>query len=1310
MTRTSDHSTPSVDAGHSSETASPHAGAEAPVRYAQVTTDNAAAPIGTVQTLDGSATVQHTNGEVATLSTGTPVYLGDLVTAGAHSNLGIVFADKSVFALSDGGSMTLDKFVYDPGATSNSMLFNLIKGTAGFVTGNVVKTGDMEMGTPVAVIAVRGTTVIVQCPLPACTFQAKNGHFDLKIGDKVLTSVGFDAVKVQDGSFSIDLSPKSDEDQQNINTIINTLDRSSSSSNIELNREGVTESHPVQDVTVQLVFDDGTTFNSPLDSFVSIATASNALPAPVVPEPTTSDENVDTATATTTTSDVVPTTTPPINNDPQITSTAQSASVTEIADHAAGENATLQLRAGTVTFTDADQNDTHTASAVAQGSGYLGTFALSPVNDANGSVTWTFAVQDSALDFLKAGEQLTQTYLVNVSDGNGGTATQEVTVTLTGTNDAPVTVADTATTNEDTAVNGTVVDVTTDPDNNPATELTYALVGTAPTGLTFNADGTWSFDPSGNFDSLAQGQTATVTFDYKANDGIANSNTSTVTITIDGVNDAPVTAAETAMTSENTIVNGTVVNATTDADNNPATDLTYAVVGTSPAGLTFNADGTWSFDPSSTFDSLSQGQTATATFNYKANDGIADSNTSTVTITVTGLNDAPAIVANGTVATGSVDAVAEQQSPVNADYPIVGSDLLNGLGGSAGFGENVIPANDDGSSQAIDITSLFGANGLDFFGHNYTQLYVNNNGNVTFGSALSAFTPQTIGTNLGFPIIAAFWADVDTNGGPATATPGGNSTGSDLVYYDLDTTHGVFTATWDDVGFYSQNTSKLDAFQLQVINRGSGDFDIALRYEAINWTTGDASGGVGGLGGSVARAGYSAGDNIPGHTFEIPQSGDQPAMLALPQTQGNDSIQGVYVFHVRNGAVVDSQLTANGVINFSDVDAGDIHTASAAYSGAATALGTLSLVKNVDSSDPGANGLGQFAWTYSVDNNALASLGAGDTKVESFLVSIQDGHGGVVTQTVSVTLNGVNDAPLTAADTATTDENSIVNGTVVDVTTDPDNNPATDLTYALVGTAPAGLTFNADGTWSFDPSGNFDSLAQGQTATVAFDYMANDGIANSNTSTVTITIDGVNDAPVTAADTATTNEDTAVNGTVVDVTTDADNNPATDLTYALVGTAPTGLTFNADGTWSFDPSGNFDSLAPGQTATVTFDYMANDGIADSNTSTVTIIVSGVNDAPVTAADTATTDENSIVNGTVVDVTTDPDNNPATDLTYALVGTAPTGLTFNADGTWSFDPTGNFDGLAAGAQATVTFDYMANDGIAEFEHLDSHHHH
>jgi hypothetical protein len=81
-----------------------------------------------------------------------------VVRTGADGLISISFADGTSFNLSKNAKMTLDEFVYDPNGKSNSTLFNLINGTFTFVAGQVAKTGDMKISTPVATVGIRGTT------------------------------------------------------------------------------------------------------------------------------------------------------------------------------------------------------------------------------------------------------------------------------------------------------------------------------------------------------------------------------------------------------------------------------------------------------------------------------------------------------------------------------------------------------------------------------------------------------------------------------------------------------------------------------------------------------------------------------------------------------------------------------------------------------------------------------------------------------------------------------------------------------------------------------------------------------------------------------------------------------------------------------------------------------------------------------------------------------------------------------------------------------------------------------------------------
>jgi VCBS repeat-containing protein len=116
--------------------------------------------------------------------------------------------------------------------------------------------------------------------------------------------------------------------------------------------------------------------------------------------------------------------------------TDASGSATELPDGDPGENIVVHSDSGTIAFSDADTNDTHSASFTPQAGGYVGTFTLDPVDQPGDSVDWHFNVSDADLDDLDEGETVTQTYTVTVDDGHGGTATQDVTITLTGADDA----------------------------------------------------------------------------------------------------------------------------------------------------------------------------------------------------------------------------------------------------------------------------------------------------------------------------------------------------------------------------------------------------------------------------------------------------------------------------------------------------------------------------------------------------------------------------------------------------------------------------------------------------------------------------------------------------------------------------------------------------------------------------------------------------------------------------------------------------------------------------------------------------------
>ena len=208
---------------------------------------------------------------------------------------------------------------------------------------------------------------------------------------------------------------------------------------------------------------------------------------------------------------------------------------------------------------------------------------------------------------------------------------------------------------------------------------------------------------------------------------------------------------------------------------------------------------------------------------------------------------------------------------------------------------NELPPNDDGSSPLVPIG--FDVN---FFGSTHSAVYVNNNGNITFDAPLSTYTPFGL-LNTNRKIIAPFFGDVDTR-----------STGSEPVRYGwgpgVYQGRDAFCVNWENVGYYSNRTDKLNTFQLVLVERSdrrAGDFDAIFNYAQIQWETGDASGGVDGLGGNSARVGFSNGTS-PELSFELAGSGDNGAFLDSSPTgliyrSINTTVPGRMVFPIENG-------------------------------------------------------------------------------------------------------------------------------------------------------------------------------------------------------------------------------------------------------------------------------------------------------------------------------------------------------------------------------------------------------------------------
>jgi hypothetical protein len=203
----------------------------------------------------------------------------------------------------------------------------------------------------------------------------------------------------------------------------------------------------------------------------------------------------------------------------------------------------------------------------------------------------------------------------------------------------------------------------------------------------------------------------------------------------------------------------------------------------------------------------------------------------------------------------------------------------------AGVYTNQLPANDDGSTEQVPIGFY-----MNFYGSSNTTLYVNNNGDVTFDTPVSEYSPKTLST-LGVQVIAPFWADVDTR-----------STASDVVKYGANTVDGydAFVVNWVNVGYYNQKADRLLSCQLVILNRSDiapGDFDLEFNYDKVEWQWGDVTVN------NPPRAGFA--NN--GGGYELSGSGvdgafmDTNAVSGLIYYNTNSTVPGRYLFRFRNG-------------------------------------------------------------------------------------------------------------------------------------------------------------------------------------------------------------------------------------------------------------------------------------------------------------------------------------------------------------------------------------------------------------------------
>src|SRR5207237_1438533 len=223
--------------------------------------------------------------------------------------------------------------------------------------------------------------------------------------------------------------------------------------------------------------------------------------------------------------------------------------------------------------------------------------------------------------------------------------------------------------------------------------------------------------------------------------------------------------------------------------------------------------------------------------------------------------------------------------------------------------------------------------------------------------------------------------------------------------------------------------------------------------------------------------------------------------------------------------------------------------------------------------------------------------------------------------TVTITVTPVNDPPVANAQSVTTAEDTAA--PIVLTGSDVDGDA---LTFTIATQPAHGTLTGTAPNVTYTPVANYNGPD-------SFTYKANDGALNSNIATVAIAVAAVNDPPVANAQSVTTNQDTAK---AISLTaTDVDGDP---LTYAVVAAPTHGTLSGTAPNLTYTP-------AAGYFGPDSFTFKANDGTVDSAAATVSLTVVHVNHAPVAAAQTVTTAEDTAK--AVVLTATDADGDPLT---------------------------------------------------------------
>ena len=827
----------------------------------------------------------------------------------------------------------------------------------------------------------------------------------------------------------------------------------------------------------------------------------------------------------------------------------------------------------------------------------------------------------------------TDAFTVLVNDNQGGTAVSTVTVTVTSVNDAPIAPSlITITTSEDTPVEGVIN--ATDPDGDA---LVFTIENAPINGTAVvNVDGTFTYTPNLNF-------TGTDTFTIRVADPSGAFVIVNVQATVSPANDAPTVPNYQFTLNEDTILTSRVSGTDVDGD-----VLTYVLQTQAANGIAVvNVDGTFTYTPNENFN-------GTDVFTVLVSDNQGSTAISTITVTVTSVNDAP-------IAPSLIIITTSEDTPV----------------------ESIINATDsDGDALTFTIENA-PINGTAVVNADGTFTYIPN---LNF-TGTDSFSVRVADGSSGFVIVNIQVVVAPENDAPVvpnyeftmledtilTSRVFATDLDEDLLTYTLQTqaANGIAVVNVDGTFTYTpnENFNGTDAFTVLVNDNQGG---TAVSTITITVTSVNDEPVVPSLI-TITTAENTSVESIVNAT--------DPDGDALTFTLENAPINGTAVVNV------DGTFTYTPNLNFTGTDTFTIRVADP--SGAFVIVNvqatvspandaptvpnyqfTLNedtiLTSRVSGTDVDGDVLTYVLQTQAANGIAVVNVDGTFTYTPNenfngtdvFTVLVSDNQGSTAISTITVTVTSVNDAPIAPSlIIITTSEDTPVESIINATDSDGDALTFTIENAPINGTA----VVNADGTFTYIPNLNF-------TGTDSFSVRVADGSSGFVIVNIQVVVAPENDAPVVPNYEFTMLEDTILTSRVFATDLDEDL-----LTYTLQTQAANGIAVvNVDGTFTYTPNENFNG-------TDAFTVLVNDNQGGTAVSTITITVTSVNDEPVAPSlIIITTSEDTPVESVIN--ATDPDGDA---LAFTIENAPINGTaTVNGDGTFTYIPNLNFTGTDA----------------------------